>query len=406
MEKLKKGLGFVSQSRRGNQKLKVDGSGGLHSTVEADNEDAHEQSMTVTDALDELQSRIDSFQTEVDICAQERLGRVEAGIGDVKKGLVFMSKQAAFDYEQARLLQQKKEVASIRSRQKTNGSISTKWSKRLKGIGICDPASDIKDCLEHLEKLDHDDKNISQYILHSEELNSWLKEAQSNVIEINLHTPPSSLSNPLSFNSALFAETLRSTNQFPVLAFFSMHRNNESISQEVSGPVALVRSLNGQLLKFIAAHRPSVDLSALKDQGLFLEAKKSLRHGLRLLKGLILSLPENDALFLIIDTLSWLTGTECDQDKVFKKLGKIVEETENVVLKIMVTGTLPGSYAKSIADISLFVHDVSSGFGGIDIAESGGQIYKRIKGRHVKQGIGDAATMTEDDDGEEDSDED
>lgn len=294
----------------------------------------------------------------------------------------------------------------MHSRQQTNDSISMKWSRRLKGIGIYDPGSDIKYCLEHLEKLDHDDKNISQHILHSKELRSWLKEEQSRVIEINLHIPPSSLSNPLSFNSALFAGTLRSTKRFPVLTFFSMHRNNESISQEVSGPVALVRSLNGQLLKFIAANRPSVNLAALKDRGLFSDAKRSLRHGLRLFKGLILSLPENDTLFIIIDALSWLTGSEDDQDQVFKKLNKIIGETENVVLKIMITGTLPGSYAKSLADISLYVHDVSNGFGAIDIAESGGRIRRRVKGQNAKHGGGGATVLAEDDEDEGDNDED
>lgn len=101
---MRKGLGFVSQSKRSNQKPKVDGNGITHSTAEADDEDAHEQIMTVTDALDELQDRIDSFQREVDICAQERLGRVESGIGDVKKALVFVSKQAACKYKHLQLM--------------------------------------------------------------------------------------------------------------------------------------------------------------------------------------------------------------------------------------------------------------------------------------------------------------
>lgn len=96
---MKKGLGFVSQSKRSNQKQKIDCNDTMHSTVEADNKDSHEQSMTMTEALDELQNRIDSFQKEVDICAQERLGRVESGIGDVKRGLVFLSKQAECKYK-------------------------------------------------------------------------------------------------------------------------------------------------------------------------------------------------------------------------------------------------------------------------------------------------------------------
>lgn len=56
-------------------------------------DDDREQKLSVTDALDQLQKQIKSFQEEVDMCESERLGRVERDAGDLKRGLVFVANQ-------------------------------------------------------------------------------------------------------------------------------------------------------------------------------------------------------------------------------------------------------------------------------------------------------------------------
>lgn len=45
------------------------------------------------DALAELQNEIDHFQKEVDICRQERLGRIQVAVGDLGHGLRFVMEQ-------------------------------------------------------------------------------------------------------------------------------------------------------------------------------------------------------------------------------------------------------------------------------------------------------------------------
>jgi hypothetical protein len=290
----------------------------------------------------------------------------------------------------------------MRSRQEGNSRIASKWLPKPK---LYDPIGDMKDCLGHIALLDSDEKNISRWILSSEDHTDWLQGNESSILEVQLQTPPASLNNPLSFTSALIATTLRSTAQFPVLAFFCMHRNNESYLEENSGPTALVRSLNGQLLKFITDKRPSVNLSALENRDLFFRGKKTLKDGLRLLDGLFSSLPEDDMVFVIIDSLSRLSGSTEDADKVIQKLKRIIEKRDDLVVKMMVTDALAGSCIKSAADISLYVPDVVSGYGGIDIAESKDDITRKTSRNELAAKADDGETTSDEEDEDEDEDE-
>lgn len=294
----------------------------------------------------------------------------------------------------------------MHSRQEDNTRVASKWLKGLKGFTY-DPMIDMKDCLEHIALLESGEKDISQWILRSEKHTDWLQEKQSSILEIELQTTPASLHNPISFTSALVATTLRSTAEFPVLAFFCMHRNNESFVEEKSGPVALVKSLNAQLLAFIADHRPSVDLLALEDREFFSASKKNLKGGLLLLEVLLSSLPEDDMVFVIVDSFSRLSGNGKGGDKVIKKLKRIILENEDLLVKVMVTDALAGSHVKSVADISLYVPDVVSGHGMIDIIETTDEIARKTKfEQHVKDGNGEATSDEEQEEDEEDSDSD
>ncbi|KAL9112648.1 MAG: hypothetical protein Q9187_007750 [Circinaria calcarea] len=464
-------LSFRSKSNH--QKLKEDNDMGEPGADGLVDEDDRELKLTVTDALDQLQKQIKSFQEEVDMCERERLGRVERDAGDLKRGLAFVfsitfglgfpihtlqsltqadmkttmdtsmrrleklfagkaeetvqmlhlwfenalyqlctsnpnfnAKTGEIDHKEVKLLQQEQEAISMRSRQESNTRVASKWLKGLNG-STYDPMIDMKDCLEHIALLDSDEKDISQWILRSEKHTDWLQEKESSILEIELQTPPASLNNVLSFTSALIATTLRSTAQFPVLAFFCMHRNNESFLEDESGPVALVKSLNGQLLRFTAEYRPSVDLSLLEDQEFFSKAKENLKNGLLLLDALLSSLPEDDMVFVIIDSLSRLSGSVKDGDKVIKQLRRIIGKREDLVVKVMVTDALAGSHVKSVADISLYVPDVVSGYGVIDIVESSDEIARKTKRKQdVEDGDGETTSDDEDEDEEDDEEDD
>lgn len=270
------------------------------------------------------------------------------------------------------------------SRQENNIHIASKWLKKLRGFPH-DPMRDMKDCLKNIWLLDSDEKNMSHSILHSEQLDLWLQGKKTSIIDINLYKPPASLNNPLSFTSALSATALRSTAQFPVLAFFCAHRNNDSLSEDKSGPTALVKSLVGQLLRFISDHRPSVDLEKLEAYEFFSKARKSIKEAFKLFATLLSLLPEGDMVFVIIDSLSRLSGGS--EDKMAKKLVHIIRQREDLVIKVMVTDALPGSYISIVADTSLYVPDLVIGPGVVDIFGSSDKITKKVKQkRHMEDG--------------------
>ncbi|RSM12542.1 hypothetical protein CEP52_002423 [Fusarium oligoseptatum] len=369
------------------KKSKADGVEELNADVAGDKDDGRElqKPPSIADALTGLQDEIHRFQREVDICNHESLGRM----------------QIALFIQRRNLCGEKNEVMSISSQQENNIRIASKWQKKLRGFPY-DPMTDIKDCLKHIDLLDSDDKNMSRSILHSEQLDRWLQGKKSSIMGINLHTPPASLNNPVSFTSALSATALRSTAQFPVLAFFCAHRNNDSISEDQSGPVALVKSLVGQLLTFISDNRPSVDLTELGEYGFLPKAKKDVKAGLKALAALLSLLPEEDMVFIIIDSLSRLSGS--GEERMIKKLVQIIRQREDLVIKVMVTDALPGSYIRNVADISLYIPDIVSGPGVVDISRSSDKIAKKVKqNRHIGDGDGD---VTVDDDANDDSEKD
>ncbi|RSM19485.1 hypothetical protein CDV31_001645 [Fusarium ambrosium] len=437
------------------KKSKADGVEELNADVAGDKDDGRElqKPPSIADALTGLQDEIHRFQREVDICNHESLGRMQIAVGDLRHGLRFVTKQnsdtqaiiadslreleelfsrntkdaymalahhledalqrlcannANFGakigkviYLAAKPLRGENEVMSISSQQENNIRIASKWQKKLRGFPY-DPMTDIKDCLKHIDLLDSDEKNMSRSILHSEQLDRWLQGKKSSIMGINLHTPPASLNNPVSFTSALSATALRSTAQFPVLAFFCAHRNNDSISEDQSGPVALVKSLVGQLLTFISDNRPSVDLTELGEYGFLPKAKKDVKAGLKALAALLSLLPEEDMVFIIIDSLSRLSGS--GEERMIKKLVQIIRQREDLVIKVMVTDALPGSYIRNVADISLYIPDIVSGPGVVDISRSSDKIAKKVKqNRHIGDGDGD---VTVDDDANDDSEKD
>lgn len=64
--------------------------------MDADNDG--KQRLTVISALADLQTQIDRFQNEVDICREERLGRVEISRRDIMHSLVYVAKQILREY--------------------------------------------------------------------------------------------------------------------------------------------------------------------------------------------------------------------------------------------------------------------------------------------------------------------
>ncbi|KAK3368359.1 hypothetical protein B0H63DRAFT_534533 [Podospora didyma] len=375
---------------------------------------------SVPHTLAEFQSHIDAFQTEVDMADIQMLFRVEQNIVELKKLMTIMREQIGIELKEGlqqsikRIFQNSQHAPIVEEhnreelyrrcspafnaktgqasvdrkalpsppsteqappstiqRGESNQRVASKWLKKLKDFEH-QPLTDIKGCLQHMELLGIDEKNIS------------------------LQTPPTSLNNPLSFTSALLATALRSTSAYAVLAFFCMRRNNECIADQQSGPGGMVKNLNGQLLEFIAKNRPTVDLSPLRSEEFFSKSRKSLKDGLEMLKALFSLLPEGDIIFVVLDSLSCLSGEEDDGDQVIKILGRIVERSKHVVIKVLVSSPRVNSRVEKIADMSLHVQDLVCAQELFDVKEprrdiAAGQIgfKKKKKGRIEEESDGD-----------------
>lgn len=239
--------------------------------------------------------------------------------------------------EQVKLTSAEQEAITRRSHQENNIQVTKEWVKCLKGPGL-EPATDIKDCLFHSEQLEADEKDHSQWIFQSDELVMWMQEDETTNLEVSPPVPPASVSNPLSFMSALLTKSVQSTQQFPVLGYFCMHRNNESAQERLFGPAALVKSLIVQLIQFIAHHRPTIDLSTLNDDSSHTRLRKANenpKYGLAILKRLLLMLPENETAFAVIDGVSRLSG---DIEKGKKLMTKMTRKS-STKWKMLLSGS-------------------------------------------------------------------
>ncbi|KAK6198392.1 hypothetical protein LQW54_010286 [Pestalotiopsis sp. IQ-011] len=310
----------------------------------------------------------------------------------------FDNKTGGANLRTARLITYQREAETPVNYHETNERITTSWLKRLKDFSY-DAKPDILDLFEHLEVLTDDEKNVSSSVVRSEQVGNWLKAGGSRVLNIEPETPTESLTNPISFSSALVVTTLRLPARYPVLAFFCMHRNNDDCSDEKSGPIALVKSLNAQLLTFVVEYRPEVDLSKVTDWEFFRKAtKKSLKDSLQMLEALIRLLPEDDKVFIVIDSLSRLSGSTKNEDKVMKRLGRFVKTEQGPVVKILITATLGDSRARKIAHESLFVQDSASGFGAINVDVMEDEILKSVDTQRKtdQSGSGDSSDADSD----------
>ncbi|RYP23848.1 hypothetical protein DL765_000925 [Monosporascus sp. GIB2] len=393
------------------------------------------QEQTISDALDEFQIQIKRFNQEASLCGKEKLGEIAENTRGVKGEIAFVGRRIAgiekairnfngflkgLDSEQSKdllmmqcadmlyrfcassptidpktgeinqyelkLLTEQRATVLQQSLKETNQAVASKWLAGLKAF-TPDPSEDVKDYLEHVEQLDADEKCVFEYILDSGELSRWMGSPGSSVLGIDLQTAPARLYNPLSFSGALFVSTLKSTNNFPVLSFFCRYRNNSFPGDEkYSGPVAMVNSLNGQLLDFLAKNRPSKDLSVLEGQRFFSKAKRHLKHGLQMLDALISLLPQGDTVFIILDALSYLSGSNLDVELAIRGLCNIIAHRKNNIIKCMVTDPLQGSLLYKHADLSLHVQDIVAGAGSANVAESSSKIAKHAKGnKHIWQ---------------------
>lgn len=189
----------------------------------------------------------------------------------------------------------------------------------------------------------------------SEKLLDWLEKPESGLLIIQGQTAPQTLANAITLSSAFLAQSLRQSHDSPVLYHSCGLRTEEAPRKaERSGTIAVINSLNSQLARQLQSH---TDLSFLGSDKHH-RSHTRLRSSLRLLKHLIDEVPENESIFVIIDSLSRLSGDAENEGDLIRGISRLVDRSMTPVVKILLTDLLPDhvSYRSTAAD-ELYVPD-------------------------------------------------
>lgn len=256
-------------------------------------------------------------------------------------------------------------------------------------------------------------ENQVQYIMTSEKLLNWLEKPESGLLLIQGQTAPQTQANALSLSSAFLAQSLREGHDSPVLYHSCGLRTEEGPrGADTSGTVALVNSLNSQLARHLRSH---TDLSFLgEDKYRRRKSQARLRPALKLLRHLVGEVPGDESVFIIIDSLSRLSGDaeSEDEEEAIRGIARLAAVGVPVV-KVLMTDVLPEHrrlrHQAAVGD-ELFVPDrVDVGGHGLNaeyLREVSGASIGRLAARRSAGGSPSDAGDSSEDSNSSDSDED
>ncbi|KAJ9613388.1 hypothetical protein H2200_003330 [Cladophialophora chaetospira] len=401
------------------------------------------QGREIQDALDILEEKVGAFQNEVEICSIQRLGRIEEGVGKVGEGLYVVQTQVTgFEKTLAAIqkeVQKEREIPDAMknffnalyrfsaanpdfnaidgtitrpetkpampttaitapsSMRKTKEEVVQKW---FSGLGGFIPSSDthMSECLREFAVLDNEEKRKTQWIMGSAELRDWLSTPHSSIFEISAASAPIELMNAMTSASATLAMILATQTNAPVLSFFCGLRTNDSLEEGMSDHLGVLKSLNGQLLRFILDNRDIVELTFLEKAKMLTKSKTKPRHAVALFEALVKALPEQDVVFILIDSFSRLVGDNAG--KVLEELARIRIEMPDRSVKILITDPLPSCRVADVADISLYIPEEIAGMDDdIEIVQL--EEIHRINTRKIRRGKHSTVSGSEDSDSSE-----
>lgn len=172
----------------------------------------------------------------------------------------------------------------------------------------------------------------------SEKLLDWLEKPESGLLVIQGQTAPRTQANAITLSSAFLAQSLRQSHVSPVLYHSCGLRTEEAPRKPgTSGTIAVINSLNLQLARRLQSH---MDLSFLGTDK-YHRSHTRLRSALKLLKRMTDEVPENESVFIIIDSLSRLSGDAENEGELIKGFSRLVDRSATPVVKILLTDLLP-----------------------------------------------------------------
>ncbi|GKT47610.1 uncharacterized protein ColSpa_07791 [Colletotrichum spaethianum] len=338
----------------------------------------------VTNALASLDGSISEFQEELDVCSQRRMGRMHEGIQRIEDiaGKIATALDEGKSNEVTRDILQEVYSDSLtvqsgeESTKKSKGSsdtasLSERNSKVVDAwkatIGDFIPGSDnhVKACIRAgVGQLTLEDREKSEWIMSSSQVRNWLRLDESKILNIRGENAPQGLFHPLSFTAALLTETLQKSTDYPVLSFFCGLRTNDTFDVVSCGPMAVLKSLNGQLMNFCLGKRPGVDISLLELQKkrLIKRSAEKSKYALQLFHGLLNLLEEKDVVFVILDSWSRLLGDRTQADDIIEMLSQTIKELPDLVIKVLVLDALPSDVVNNLAHSFLYVPEEIDGW--------------------------------------------
>lgn len=185
----------------------------------------------------------------------------------------------------------------------------------------------------------------------SEELLSWLEKPESGLLVIQCETAPQTMVNALSLSSAFLAQSLRQNHHGPVLYHSCGLRTEEGPRRaERSGTIAVINSLNSQLATHLQNH---TDLSFLGTDRYRGKSQTRLRSALKLLRLLMDEVPEDDSVFVIIDSLSRLSGDAENEVEAISGISRLADQSADKgrpTVKVLMTDLLPDHVRRGAAE--------------------------------------------------------
>lgn len=240
------------------------------------------------------------------------------------------------------------------------------WLQSLHGFDPS-PEEHIKRCIGHMASLHTGQQDKILYILESKSFQSWLHEPDSPSFLVRAETAPTDTINFMSISTASLVKTIQTCTNFVVFSVFCGIRTSISLSERDSGVLGILRSLNGQMLSWILEKHIDVKVSLKENDIIWSKSHTSTKYAWALFKSLISLLPHNSVVFILLDSVSRISGNKSEIDELVESILNIATKRAKdmgIVIKVLITDILPTSRIRTMAkeQHSLYVPDDVDGW--------------------------------------------
>lgn len=244
--------------------------------------------------------------------------------------------------------------------------LAQNWLQSLHGFDPS-PEEHIRRCIGQMASLDTGQQDKILYILESNSFQSWLHEPDSPIFLVRAETTPPDIINFMSVCTASLISTIHSCTEFVVFSVFCGMRKSISLSEQDSGVLGILRALNGQMLSRILVKHVSMKSSFQENEKVWSKSHTSTKYAWILFKSLISLLPNNTVVFILLDSISRISGNKAEVDELVESILKIATKRVKdmgIVFKVLVTDVLPTSRIRTMTkeQHSLYVPDDVEGW--------------------------------------------